>query len=103
MTSKQMGEERQKVHQICGQTVNILWSEKGGEGKKIPKLCGSHIWEPPQSIQRGNELLMGVNRRGQKGETERERERERETILMLVAYHLSNMIIEHVIGYELTI
>ena len=75
MTSKQMGEEGQKVHQICGQTVNILWSEKGGEGKKIPKLCGSHIWEPPQSIQRGNELLMGVNRRGQKGETERERER----------------------------
>ena len=38
------------MKQICGQTVYILQTERGGGAQKLQKSYGRHIWKPPYCI-----------------------------------------------------
>ena len=44
--STEGGGEGEKIPQLCGQTVHKIRT-KGEGGQKIPNFCGRHIWKPP--------------------------------------------------------
>ena len=48
------------MQQICEKNDIDFADKEGGRGKNIPKLCGHHIWKPPNVGKRAHCLFSPI-------------------------------------------
>ena len=62
MTSAQNGEGGSESSTRTSKAILILQTERGEGGQTIQKLCGRHIWKPPDNLRSHGNFFARSNR-----------------------------------------